>query len=136
MFSTSLPNTDVFNIQNNTKNTIYNIDLTNEGIQRLKIEGYSYRNTTEALSEENNIMPPLRKVDNSFKSLISSNAASENDDSHLSMNINNVPSKINAVRLGSGQCHRPNDLDLLSNEKRKAHGYIFHTFGYKSDAAN
>merc|ERR1719232_362809 len=40
-YSHSIPNTEIFNNQNNTKNAIYNIDLTNEGLQRLKIEGYS-----------------------------------------------------------------------------------------------
>ena len=135
-YSHSLPNTEIFNNQNNTKNAIYNIDLTNEGLQRLKIEGYSNKGKTDDLSEENSIIPPLRRVENSYKSLISNNAASENHDSILSMQMNNAPSKINVVRLGNGQCHRPSDLDLLSNEKRKAHGYIFHTFGYKSDATS
>ena len=102
LYSHSLPNTDIFNNQNNTRNAIYNIDLTNEGLQRLKIEGYSNDRKTDDLSEENSIIPPLRRVENSFKTLISSNAGSENHDSLLSMQMNNAPSKVNVVRLGNG----------------------------------
>ena len=136
LFSHSLPNADLFNNHNNAKNMIYNIDLTNEGIQNLKIDGYSNGGKPESILEENNVMPPLTRIENSYKTLIANNAHSEDQNSFLSMNINTVPSNVNAVRIGNGQCQRPNDLDVLSNEKRKPHSYIFHTFGYKSDATN
>ena len=126
----------VFNNHNNAKNTIYNIDLTDEGLQRLKIEEYSKGRRNDAMLQESSIIPPLTRINNSYKNLISSNSSPENHDSFLSIGVNNVPSKISAVRLNHGQCQRPSELDVLSNEKRKPNGYIFHTFGYKTDATN
>lgn len=126
----------VLNNHNNAKNAIYSIDLTNEGLQRLKIEDCAKGRNTDAILHENNIIPPLTTINNSYKNFISSNTSPESHDSFLSIGVNNAPSKISAVRLGNDQCQRPGELDVFSNEKRKARGYIFHTFGYKTDTTN
>jgi hypothetical protein len=126
-----------YNNHYNAKNTIYNIDLPHDRLQRLQIEDSPNEQKKSEIIQDSYNAPILTRMDNSYQTLSSENSMPETQDKFLYFDENNLSSKVNnTLRLGSDQCQRPRELDVLSNENRKTHGYIFHTFGYKSDSTH
>ena len=130
------PKSIAYNNRYNAKNNIYNIDLTQDRLQPAHCKGYSIERKKGEIIQEINSIPILTKVGSSYPTLTSDNSIPETQDQLLYFDENSRPSRVNAVRLGNDRSQRPRDLDVLSNEKRKTHGYIFHTFGYKSDSTH
>ena len=120
--------------QNNVRNRLYNIDLTNEKLQKLQIENYIEKGGKPDIMKNANSMPPLTKFKTSYNKFDSENLIS---DGRSTVQVVGEPSSINtnAVRLVNGQSQGMHHSDLLK-DNRKAQAYVFHTFGYKSDTSH
>ena len=126
----------ILNNQNNAKNQNFNVDLAQETFSRLQIEDHpASLGETEILQETNKI-PPLAKIGNSYIPYITEGSMPITHDNYISTGGSSLTSTMNAVRIGNGHCKRPKDLDVLNSDKRKARGYVFHTFGHKSDSTH
>ena len=117
---------------NNATNKIYNIDLTPDRFQRLQIENYSVGRSKMEIQQNTNTVPQLQKVTSTCQNLVLTNSIPESPDKCLHINSDVLSSKLNVVHIGSDK--GPRDVDVQKIENRKARGYVFHTFGYKSDS--
>lgn len=126
----------ILNNQNNAKNKIFNVDFTQNSFSRLQIEDYPVSPSETDILHDTNKIPPLSKIGSSYKSYGGEGSIPVTQDNYLSSDEQSLTSTVNAVRLGNGHCQRPTDLDVLNGDKRKVRGYVFHTFGHKSDSTH
>ena len=70
LMDTHLPskNSLILNNQNNAKNKIFNVDLTQGSFSRLQIEDFPVSFSEREISHETSKIPPLAKIGSSYKS--------------------------------------------------------------------
>lgn len=124
----------ILNNQNNVRNKIFNVDITQESFNRLHIEDFPmHLNETEELPESNKI-PTLANINSSYQDY-NGKGSIVTQGNNISSRGQSLTPTLSTVILGNGHCQTPKDLEIRNSNNRQHRGYAFHTFGHTNDSS-